>query len=279
MTMFFIADSCMLTLMQGGLENYFDNFLIAMNYLDNSAIEYIEKIAPLGKNILIDSGIFALASDHSRKNNIPIRDAFTSDPEKIDGFAELYDKYVKIIKTYEKKLWGYIELDMGGQENKKRIRNQLENLGLTPIPVYHPLADDDSYFDYLCNKYTRIAVGNIVDAESDFKKKIIWNIDKRRKKYKNIWIHYLGMSLNPCCLTFRVDSCDSSEPSLPVRFARLVNKTLLKSSNILEKCDFCEISGSNKLDNRIKTYQISGMQSKSDMMNCDNYQKELDAYQ
>lgn len=275
MTMFFIADSDMFTLSEARLELYFDNFLFAMNYLDNSGFEYIEKISPMGKNVLIDSGIFNLASDYSRKHGIPIREAFTKDPEKIDGFNDLFDKYVETIRVYGKYLWGYIELDIGGQQSKIRIRRQLENLGLRPIPVYHPLADEDNYFENLCDKYDRIAVGNIVDSSGYFKKKIIWNIDKRRKKYPDLWIHFLGMSLNTNCFPFKIDSCDSSEPSLPVRFARLSQKVLLRSESGLDRDHFIN----DEKYGRIKTYKISGMDQKSNMMNCDNYQKELDAYQ
>jgi hypothetical protein len=43
----------------------------------------------------------------------------------------------ELATTYEERLWGYIELDKGGRENKLRTRTRLHNHGLNPIPVYH----------------------------------------------------------------------------------------------------------------------------------------------
>jgi hypothetical protein len=48
--------------------------------------------------------------------------------------------------TYADRLSGYTELDQGGRDHKRRTRTRLHDLGLNPIPVYHPFNDGWDYF-------------------------------------------------------------------------------------------------------------------------------------
>lgn len=275
MTTFFIAESNMGTLMKSEVEIFLDNFLFAVNYLNKTGIAYVEKLIGLKKNVLIDSGVFALASDYSRKTGIPISDAITRDPESMDGFKDLFGRYVEIIKRFEKDLWGYIELDLGGQENKIRIRGELEKLGLKPIPVYHPLNDDYSYFDHLCENYNRIAIGNLVSVNNKNKRKILWDINKRRAKYPGVRIHFLGFSMSADCFNIRVDSCDSSEFSGVFRWATVRSKILLKNFAYLER----RVFKNKEQVERFKVARISALETASNLINYQNYSKEINVYQ
>jgi hypothetical protein len=94
-----------------------------------------------GVNVLIDSGVYWLATQHAKARNLTMDQALGADPESIEEFAWLFDNYVKVVERFGERSWGYIEIDQGGRENKIRTRARLEALGLRPIPVYHPFND------------------------------------------------------------------------------------------------------------------------------------------
>jgi hypothetical protein len=275
MTLFFVVDDSISNFKNSEIENYLDNFLFPINEIDASNNEYITKLISMGKTLLIDSGIFSLCSEYASKNSIPLEQAFTVNPEKFDGFDKLYEKYIRVIGELKDNVWGYIELDIGGQENKKRIRAELEKKGLNPIPVYHPIGDDYDYFDYLCRRYNKICVGNLVNAATPVKNKIIWGIDKRRRKYPDLWIHYLGISLSECCFNFQIDSCDSSGITSIFRWRKIHSKALLRNCDCIQK----KIFNYNGRIQREKAYKISAINVHSNIKTCQNYLEELNVYQ
>ena len=270
MTLFFVVDN--ISNFQGSeIETFLDNFLFPINGLDGNNMTYIEKLLSMGKTVLIDSGIFSLAADYARKKQIPLHEAFAVNPAKFDGFSKLFDAYVSIIGKLKERVWGYIEMDIGGQDNKIAIRSQIESMGLSPMPVYHPLNDTPEYFDYLAERYPRICVGNLVDASPDLKNRIIWDIDRRRKKHPHLWIHFLGISLSPHCFTFQVDSCDSSGIASLFRWHKIESKILLKDMDFIQRKYFTY----RTTEERKKAYKISAVNVDS-YIRCEAaYRKEL----
>lgn len=174
--------------------------------LREDVIEPIER----GAKLLLDSGIFNLTNNHMRKHGGTMDQALALAPEQIDGFDKLFDRYVEVMGRYEDRLWGYIELDQGGAVGKRRTRAKLHDLGLRPIPVYHPLNDGWDYFDELAETHDRICFGNIVQASPSMRVRLLHTMWERRRRYPHLWIHVLGQTINEYGPAIPSDSCDSS---------------------------------------------------------------------
>jgi hypothetical protein len=172
-----------------------------------------------GNLVLLDSGIFGLAQRHRQKHpDMALHDVLSLPPEAIEGFDWLWDTYVTIARRFESDLWGYIELDQGGPENKRRMRRRLEKLGLRPMPVYHPINDGWDYFDELAREYDRIAVGNVVHANLNQRRHLCATLWERRRRYPHLWIHLLGFTLNEVVTVYPTSSCDSSSWVYAIRY-------------------------------------------------------------
>lgn len=171
--------------------------------------------------VLLDSGIFWLTNRHKRAHGISMDEALSLAPEDIDGFAELHARYIELVQRYGERLWGYIELDQGGADNKRRTRAGLEAAGLAPIPVYHPLLDGWDYFDELARRYDRICYGNIVQAPAPVRLRLLHTLWERHRAYPDLWVHVLGLTANHWCLAIPPDSCDSSTWLAPLRWPNL----------------------------------------------------------
>jgi len=185
--------------------------LVAVNAIGGeAAIATIKSWTASGHQVLIDSGVFSLANDHAKRNRLSLEEALTLAPEEIDGFDELFTAYCRIATTLKNDCWGYVEIDQGGLAIKTKTRAKLEALGLSPIPVFHPLSDDWDYFDELATHYDRICVGNVVQADAEFRHRLIAEIWHRRRRYPDLWIHLLGYTPNATLNAFPVNSCDSS---------------------------------------------------------------------
>lgn len=163
-----------------------------------------------GGKLFIDSGIFNLTMTHARKFDTSMDEALALAPEEIDGFDKLFDKYCRTIDKLGDHCWGYTELDQGGRENKIRMRAKLEGMGYRPMPVYHPLNDGPEYFDYLAERYDRFAFGNLVQAPPSIRVRLMATQWERKRKYPDLWIHYLGVTASTLTLAFPANSCDSS---------------------------------------------------------------------
>lgn len=188
-----------------------DHLLVAINELNTeSDYRFLRGWFSDGKKVLIDSGIYALAMEHAQKYGVSHDEGLAMSPQEIEGFDELWSQYVAVVGEHEGDVWGYIELDQGGRENKIKTRAKLEELGLRPIPVYHPLLDGWDYFDYLAERYDRICVGNVVYADRYTRIRLFATIWERKRKYPNLWIHLLGVTPNEWLNAYPIDSGDSS---------------------------------------------------------------------
>ncbi len=195
--------------------------LIAINELKSDfGYNALDTLIDGGHSVFLDSGVYAMASEYARSHECAVYEALSLAPEEIDGFDDLYDHYVAMMSRFGERAWGYIEIDQGNQEDKRRTRARLEGIGLRPIPVYHALNDDWAYFDELAQQYDRICVGNIVDATPPLRVRILATLAERRRDHPNLWIHALGISPNPVLLSLPVDSSDTSSWLTGVRWGR-----------------------------------------------------------
>lgn len=195
--------------------------LVAVNELDSEkGRDTVKRMLDEGRRIMLDSGIFNLAMEHVRKHNTTHDVALSMAPEEIDGFDKLWDQYAEIVSLFGKDLWGIVELDQGGVEHKPRTRARIEKeLGIIPIPVYHPLLDGWDYYDDLAQEYDRICFGNIVQASPQLRLRLAHTAMERSKKYPYLWTHLLGMSQSSAALSVRMrGSMDSSSWLAPVRW-------------------------------------------------------------
>lgn len=185
--------------------------LIAVNELNSAADETkLASMIEAGCNVLIDSGCFSLANLYAVDHDINVIEALAMAPDQLPGFDALFTKYVDVVRRYGARAWGYVEIDIGGRENKIRTRARLEALGLTPIPVYHPFADGWDYFDQLAEGYDRICLANLGTATIAVRKRLVAMVWERKQKYPHLWVHALAVTPSPMFLTFPLDSCDSS---------------------------------------------------------------------
>jgi hypothetical protein len=196
-----------------------DHVLIAVNEIKPADIPVLEQWIGAGKRVFIDSGIFHLTNEHARAHNVSMDQALALAPEAIDGFRELWDRYLAVVQRLGQKAWGYIELDQGGLEHKRRTRAKLEALGLRPIPVYHPLNDGWDYFDELSDRYDRICFGNVVQADIPTRKKLVATAWERHRRHPDLWIHLLGLTPNELLYALPINSGDSSSWLSSVRWS------------------------------------------------------------
>lgn len=179
----------------------------------------LDELIQGGVNVLVDSGIFNLATSHARSRGMHMDQALGLAPSAVDGFDKLWDLYGEIATTYSDRLWGIIELDQGGANNKRETRQRIEQtLGVTPIPVYHPVVDGWDYFDELAGAYDRICFGNVVQASRSMRSRVLATAWERSRAYPHLWVHLLGVTPSPMLYAFPAASCDSSALISPLRY-------------------------------------------------------------
>lgn len=187
------------------------HILLAVNDLQTAAQEKVmAELLDNGWIVLLDSGIFWLTNEHKRATGCTMDQALALPPEKVRGFDELFARYVELVNRYSHQLWGYIELDQGGRDNKIKTRAKLHDIGLDPMPVYHPLNDGWDYFDELAADYDRMCMGNVVQAHHAARLRMMHTLWERHCAHPDLWVHVLGLSAGPACLPCPPDSCDSS---------------------------------------------------------------------
>lgn len=188
------------------------NVLIAVNDVMTDKAERVALAWPIesGRRVLLDSGIYAMTQAHSRAHGMSMAEALALHPAQIDGFTELHARYCELVNRYGDRLWGYIELDQGGAVNKRRIRAGLESMGYAPMPVYHPLNDGWDYFDELAAGYDRICLGNLVDAGTALRQRLLHTLWERHRAYPDLWVHILGLAGDPMCFSCPFESVDTS---------------------------------------------------------------------
>jgi hypothetical protein len=187
------------------------NILMAVNEAGLwDDVTMLRSLGAAGKKVFLDSGIYNLTMEHARAHDLSMDQALALPPDQLAGFEDLFAWYVKVVQACEDTCWGYVELDAGGRDQKVKTRERLEALGLSPIPVYHPLNDGWEYFDYLAQRYDRICFGNVVQADPDTRRKLVATCWERHRKYPHLWIHLLGYTPNHALHAFPVNSADSS---------------------------------------------------------------------
>jgi hypothetical protein len=198
--------------------------LIAVNEIARAAADQAfvdEVIGDERLRVLFDSGVFNLANTYAIENNIALPEALAMAPDEMAGFAALFDAYVAQAKRWSDKAWGFIEIDLGGRDNKIKTRGRLEALGLRPIPVFHPFSDGWDYFDALCQTYDRVAIGNLVQVVPAARKRLAATIADRWRKFPEVWIHLLGVTPSPTFVAFPYSSSDSSTWVAPARWGQI----------------------------------------------------------
>lgn len=192
-------------------EQAYDHYLVAVNEVGGGVdTERLARWIDQGKTVFLDSGIYSLAMDHARAHNLTHDQALGMPPSEVDGFPELLGRYVELVRQYGDRLWGYIELDLGGRDQKIKTRTELEALGLRPIPVYHPLLDGWDYFDELCERYDRVCFGNVVQADREDRKRLVATAWERHRRYPNVWLHLLGLRPSQLLYAYPINSADAS---------------------------------------------------------------------
>lgn len=170
----------------------------------------VDHLLSVGARVLIDSGVFWLTNRHRVAHGISIDDALALDPDDLDGFDWLWQGYLEVQRRWGRDVWGSIEVDQGGAANKRRLRQRLHDLGVNPMPVYHPLSDGWDYFDELAESYDRMCAGNVAQGSAPRRKRLLHTIAERHRRYPDLWVHWLGLTPNEWVHAFPVDSCDSS---------------------------------------------------------------------
>lgn len=212
----FDASAGLLYFIAGGAESLktsgHDNVLIAVNEVrTRKDLALVDKLCDT-RNVLMDSGVFSLAMSHAKRHRVSHDVGLSMPPEEIDGFPELWDRYASVVTRFRDRLWGVIELDQGGVANKPRTRKRIEDeLGVTPMPVYHPLLDGWDYYDDLAAGYDRICFANLVKAAPPIRLRLIHTASERARGYPHLWTHLLGVYPNENLLAMPLrGSCDSS---------------------------------------------------------------------
>ena len=188
------------------------NVLVAVNELESSSdFDLLDRMCD-EQNVLLDSGIFNLANEHAKKHQVSHDVGLSMSPEEIDGFEALWDRYADVATRFADRLWGIIELDQGGVAHKPRTRARIESeIGIVPMPVYHPLLDGWDYYDAIASSYDRMCFGNLVKASPPLRVRLIHTASERSRAYPHLWTHLLGVTPNENVIACAMrGSCDSS---------------------------------------------------------------------
>lgn len=213
----------------------YEHVLVAVNEMMEGAAavkgeQILEALIEHGNKVFLDSGIFWLTNRHMRTHRMTMDQALSLHPTAVDGFDQLFDRYVAIVNRFGDDLWGYVELDQGGVARKRETRARLEGLGLAPIPVYHPLNDGRDYLEELMTTYDRICFGNIVQADRATRQRLLHLMFEAKCRHPEVWIHVLGLTPSEVSLAFPSDSADSSSWVTSLRWHKADReKAMLKS--------------------------------------------------
>ena len=200
--------------------------LVGVNELYGGHDEFLKMLGNPRQKVLLDSGVFWLANTHATRHGLSLPDALAIAPEDLDGFEKLRDAFVRVAREYEDQLWGVVELDQGGADNKRRTRRWLESEGLRVIPVYHPLNDGWDFLDELLDDgYDRLMIGNVVQVPADVRDRIIltvWERIRRRPADERPWLHLLGLGPYPTLCALPCNSVDTSNHVQSMRYGSII---------------------------------------------------------
>lgn len=197
--------------------------LIALDGLMSEDAERIlVQLLDSGVQVMIDSGVFSLCSTHSKLTGMPLPEVFALHPEQVQGYDKLWKRYAYILETYGDRVWGAVEIDLGGARVSTETRERIESeLGWVPIPVYHPVTDHYDYFDELLATYDRVCVGGSVSTKGPVRRRFIRDCAERARAHPDVWLHYLGVHVSELFLSLppQGGSSDSTKWLTPVRWA------------------------------------------------------------
>jgi hypothetical protein len=186
--------------------------LVALNELTlRDPAGDLERVLDTGAQVLLDSGVFAQATKHARRHHLGLYETLALPPEQLDGWDRLLGRYISLVKRFEHRLWGYVELDQGGRDRKRATRRTLEGHGLRPMPVYHPLSDGLDYLQELAEGYDRICAANLVKTPRAKRLPLLHSLVDARRRYPHLWVHLLGVT--PDQDAFALDAGDSMDSS------------------------------------------------------------------
>jgi hypothetical protein len=196
--------------------------LVAVNELTGKSLDLLDRWMD-ERTILLDSGVFALASAHARAHNITMTQAFSLPPEEMDGWDELYMWYCLVVSRFADRMWGAIELDQGGPDAAAATRARVKrDTGVDPIPVYHPLGDGWAYYDQLARAHDRICVGGLAGKiPASVRMRLCWTVTDRARAHPHLWTHLRGVTPSPMVMSLGLrGSMDSSAWLGPVRWTQ-----------------------------------------------------------
>lgn len=174
----------------------------------------IERLVKIYKRVMVDSGVFSIVNAFAKRAGISFNEAFSqklADIPKSDQFLRQYIDVCTAAKNCG--AWGFVEIDLGGKDEKIKTRQLLHDNGLSPIPVYHPLVDGPEYLDYLIDNYDRICISNLVQS-LPYTRSVLVSYAYRKIMEKppeqRPYIHFLGVGASVQFLHFHLGSCDAS---------------------------------------------------------------------
>jgi hypothetical protein len=174
------------------------------------------------RHLFIDSGVFSLANAEAKRRNASFEEGLTLKLSDIETGEEYLAAYMAMCQQIKDHVWGFVEVDLGGRDEKIKTRERFHEAGLYPIPVYHPLLDGTDYLDYLCDRYDRICVSNLVQSNSETRAVLtafVFDRIMKRPEKKRPYVHYLGVSPGQAHFAHNcLGSCDSSSWSMGRRF-------------------------------------------------------------
>jgi hypothetical protein len=186
------------------------------------------ELSGIYRHLMIDSGVFSLANAEAKKRGATFEEGLKLKLADIEKGEQYLADYFAMCHAVKEKVWGYVEIDLGGREEKIKTRERFHKEGLCPIPVYHPLLDGTEYLHYLCDNYDRICVSNLVQSSYETRSVLtafVYEHIARRPKNKRPFIHYLGVSPGQAHFPHNcLGSCDSSTWAMGRRFG--IEKTM-----------------------------------------------------
>ena len=211
------------------------------------AYDGLHRLIDDGVKVLLDSGVFWLATRHRKKMDISMEESIGLPPDQLDGYDWLWDRYVALVKEFGDKVWGYVEVDQGGTAQKRETRKRLADLGISPIPVYHPLGDGWDYFDELAESYDRICFSNLSSAAIPVRQRLVATAYDRHLKYPDLWIHLLGFTPCDWNIGMPMDSSDSSSWMRGVRWDGHSEESMMRRFSTMPR-NFQYRLGSDRAD-------------------------------
>jgi len=219
------------------------------------------------QNVFLDSGVFGMAMEYAKKYNISHNVALTTPLDAIPTWPAFRDRYIAMMRHVQDSVWGYVELDLGGTQQKIQTRTWLESIGLKPIPVWHPLNDGLDYGKFLMTTYDRICVGNVVKSDAQTRKVILQAMTLA--KTEGVWVHALGLGPMDFVTAYNVDSIDSTTWMTSMMYSRAFVYGLMNAFTREGRYYETDVSGIN----RVTAFSMLERQAASMEKNWRNYEQ------